>query len=181
MNKTVKVIFGVCIVLILAAGAFFASSTYYGSKQKDAQLVSMKKESSIKESKYLSSKIKDKKIKDKQESKKSSSKKAAKSDNQTEVSQAQVSQSQADTTTEDQNPQSPDNWSAPNDNPEWDAIYSGFQARAATADGPMGVAGPVDKDGNPLLPEDGQTIKQDDDGNLYIADDDSSEYDDEDY
>lgn len=87
MNKTVKVIFGVCIVLILAAGAFFAGSTYYGSKQKDAQLASMKRESSAKESKYLSSKNKVK-----QETKKSkvSSSSAIATSNTTNVASSET-------------------------------------------------------------------------------------------
>lgn len=150
MNKTVKVIFGACIVFILAAGAFFAGSTYYDSKQKDAQLVLMKKESSTKESKYLSSKIKDKKIKDKQESKKSSSKKASKSDNQTEVSQTQ-----ADTTEQQsQNSALSSSIQTAIDPADMDsaqrAEYDAFSARAATADGPIGQAGPVDENGDPI-------------------------------
>ena len=58
MSKVVKKILGACIVLVVAGGAFFTGSTYYEAKQKDAQLSSIKKESSVNESKYVSSKQK---------------------------------------------------------------------------------------------------------------------------
>lgn len=42
MGRPFKIVVGVFLALILAAGAFFAGSSYYSSKQKNAQLASMK-------------------------------------------------------------------------------------------------------------------------------------------
>lgn len=52
MGRSLKVVIGTCLVLILAAGAFFAGSSYYSSKQKNEQLASMKTESANKAFKY---------------------------------------------------------------------------------------------------------------------------------
>lgn len=86
---------------------------------------------------------------------------------------SQTDQTQADTTTQDQNPQSPDNWSAPNDNPEWDSIKSGFDERAANASGPIGIAGPVDANGNPIT----GPAHYDDNGNLVPGEDPNEDSD----
>lgn len=162
ISKMKKTLISV-LVLVVAGGIGFTASEIMNANNRA---------SSIKEPQ------KEKKTSSKYSSKKSSvSKKRSSSSTSNASSSVSDNQNQADATEQTQASAESSSIQTAIDPADMDAAqraeYDAFSARAATAQGPIGQAGPVDENGDPIY---GPT-HYDDDGNIVPGEaDDDSDY-----
>lgn len=145
------------LVLVVAGGVGFTASEIMNADNRASPIKDSQKE------KKTSSKDSSKKssVSEKKTSSSTSNASSSASDNQN-----QVSQTQADATEQTQAPAQSSSIQTATDPADMDSAqreeYDAFSARAATAQGPVGQAGPVDENGDPIY---GPT-HYDDDGNI---------------
>lgn len=158
------------LVLVVAGGVGFTASEIMNANNRASSIEETQKakKSSSKDSSKKSS-----------SSKKKASSSTSNASSSVTNNQNQVSETQADTTQQTQAPAESSSIQTAIDPADMDsaqrAEYDAFSARAATAQGPIGQAGPVDENGDPIY---GPT-HYDDDGNIVPgeADDDSDDSD----
>lgn len=167
ISKMKKTLISV-LVLVVAGGIGFTASEIMNANNRASSIKEPQKEKKT-SSKYSSKKSS---VSKKRSSSSTSNASSSVSDNQN-----QVSQTQADATEQTQASAESSSIQTAIDPADMDAAqraeYDAFSARAATAQGPIGQAGPVDENGDPIY---GPT-HYDDDGNIVPgeADDDSDD------
>lgn len=152
------------LVLVVAGGVGFTASEIMNANNRASSIKEPQKEKKT-SSKYSSKKSS---VSKKKSSSSTSNASSSVSDNQNQVSQTQAESTEQAQSSSIQTATDP----ADMDSAQR-AEYDAFSARAATAQGPIGQAGPVDENGDPIY---GPT-HYDDDGNIVPGEaDDDSDY-----